>query len=253
MRRYIALLSAALLASACGGSSPAGPSGNGIPLLQTLESPAFVFRLASTDTVDADWQEQFHAWATAQLQVSPTRRITYNKYMSRSHMGDLTGHYSTNAYAETSTYTIHTIWPTDNHETVHLYTSLFGSPVALFNEGIAVAYQTNPARQDFVPKWSSVPVHQRALDFRRAGTLIPLAQLLRTSDFRTFDPNITYPESGSFVRYVIDVYGLDRMKHFFGSGTPTDSADTVRRIFQTTYGRPLESVELEWHAFIEGR
>jgi hypothetical protein len=253
MREYLALLPAALLLGACGGSSPMGPSGTGTPLLQTLESSAFMFHFASTDTVDAGWQEQFHAWAIAQLQVSPTRRITYNKYMNRSHMGDLTGSYSTNAYADPVTYTIHTIWPTDNHETVHLYASLFGSPVALFGEGIAVAHQTNPVQQDFVPKWNRVSVHRRALDFRRAGTLIPLARLLQTSEFRTFDPDVTYPESGSWVRYLIDVHGLDRMKQVFRSSTPTDSADAVRRIFQTTYGRQIESVETDWLSFIENQ
>jgi hypothetical protein len=100
MRSYLALLLAALLAGACGGTSPTSPSGTGTPLLQTLESSAFVFHFASTDTVDAGWQEQFHAWAIAQLQVSPTRRITYNKYMNRSHMGDLIGNYSTNGFAQ---------------------------------------------------------------------------------------------------------------------------------------------------------
>jgi len=210
-----------------------------------------VFHYASFDSVDVDWQEQFHTWAIAQLRVSPPRRIVYNKYMSRSHMGDLTGQYSTNAYADPATYTIHTIWPTDNHETVHLYASLFGSPAALFGEGIAVAHQTNPARGDFVPKWSGVPVHQRALDFHRTAALVPLARLLQTSDFRTIDPNIAYPESGSWVRYLIDVYGLDRMKQFFGSSTPADSGDTVRRAFQTIYGRSIESIELDWLAFIE--
>jgi hypothetical protein len=255
VRRHIAFLAAALVAGACGGSSPSpvGPSGNGVPLQQTVESPAFLFRFASMDTVDVQWQEQFHTWAIAQLQVSPTRRITYNKYMNRSHMGDLIGNYSTNGFAEPATYTIHTIWPIDNHETVHLYASLFGSPVALFSEGIAVAHQTNPARQDFVPKWSGVPIHRRAIDFGRAGTLVPLARLLQTNDFRTFDPNVTYPESGSWVRYLIDTYGLVQMKRLFALSTPSDSAETVRRIFQTIYGRPIESVEPEWLTFIESQ
>jgi hypothetical protein len=253
MRTDIPLLAVAFLAGACGGSPPVGPSGSGVPLVQAIESPAFVFHYASSDSVEADWQEQFHAWAIAQLRVSPPRRIIYNKYMSRSHMGDLTGQYSTNAYADPATYAIHTIWPTDNHETVHLYASLFGSPVALFGEGLAVAHQTNPARQDFVPKWSGVPVHQRAKEFRRTGTLVALARLLQTSDFRTVDPNIAYPESGSWVRYLIDIYGLDRMQQFFGSSAPTDPSDSVRRTFQTIYGRSIETVESEWLAFIDGQ
>ena len=50
-----------------------------------------------------------------------TRRITYNKYFHRAHMGEVSGVSNTNVYADAASFAIHTIWPRDNHEVVHLY------------------------------------------------------------------------------------------------------------------------------------
>jgi hypothetical protein len=44
-------------------------------------------------------------------------------------------------FADPGPFSIHTIWPSDNHEVGHLYASLFGSPAALLSEGLAVAKQ----------------------------------------------------------------------------------------------------------------
>lgn len=51
--------------------------------------------------------------------------------------------------------------------------------------------QTNPIGHDFVPRWNGTPVHDWARQFRQGGRPIPIANLLATSDFRTFDDNVT--------------------------------------------------------------
>jgi hypothetical protein len=139
-----AVLTATILAAACGGS-PTAP--DNLPALAVQEeTAAYTHRAAPGDPIDTAWQQTYHDWAVATLEVSLTRRVLYNKYLSRQHMGAITGKSNTNGYATLESFEIHTISPMDNHEVVHLFTSTFGFPVALFNEGIAVAHQTNPAR-----------------------------------------------------------------------------------------------------------
>jgi hypothetical protein len=249
MRFLTASLALALVG--CGGS-PTSPS-TGLSLGRRIDTPAIVFHFSANDTVDVDWQEAYDTWAVAALQVSVTRQISYNKYLSRSHMGDLTGNYNTNGFANPETFEIHTLWPRDNHEVVHLYSSLFGRPVARWNEGLAVAFQTNPPSGDFVPRWSGTPVHDLARQFRQSGRLIAIADLLATNDFRRFDPNVTYPEAGSFVRFVLDTYGLETLKRLFGLGNASNSPDVVRQQFQTVYGRPIADVEIDWWAMLDTR
>jgi hypothetical protein len=237
-------------AFACG--SPTGPSAAG-RLSETLETLSFVFRFSTGDAVDPSWQQAFSDWVVVALDVRVPQRLVYNKYRNRAQLGDLTGHVGTNGFAEPASFTLHTIWPYDNHEVTHVYVGLFGHPVALFDEGIAVAHQIDPTGGDFTPRWSGIEPHDWAKTFRRDGRLAPLDRMLATADFRLLDANVTYPEAGSFVRFLLDTYGLDRLKQLVGGESMDDTADTVRRQFQAVYDRAIANVERDWWAMIDAR
>ena len=210
------------------------------------ETPHYILRGSSGDTINAMWQEMYHDWATATLGVTPLRKITFNKYTSRSHMQAVVGVGNTNAYADRNAYAIHTIWPTDNHEVVHLFTSTWGDPTALVNEGVAVAFQVDPSR-DLTPRWSGTALHDLTRQFRQQGRLVPLATLAETVSWRNQDPNVAYPESGSFMRWLIDDYGLDRVRALYARAVgPNEPAAGVRASFAAVYGRSLDELEAAW-------
>jgi hypothetical protein len=245
--RVISLGLLAMAAARCG-DSPTGPS----PAAQTLpligESANYILRASAGDSIDSAWQEAYHAWATAALGVTPPRKITYNKYTSRAHMQSIVGVGNTNAYADRNTYAIHTIWPIDNHEVVHLFTSSWGDPVALVNEGMAVAFQVDPTR-DLTPRWSGTPLHDLARQFRQQGRFVPLARLTETASWRTQDSNVAYPESGSFMRWLIDEYGLDRLRALYARAAgPNEAAAGVRASFAAVYEQSLDALEQAWVA-----
>jgi hypothetical protein len=245
VKRLLCALAAFSLAC---GSSPTSPSAT--PLSQSFETSSYVFHFSPGDHVDSAWQEAYHAWAVQALQVSISRRVTYNKYLSRDHMGGLTGTYTTNAYADRAAFAIHTMWPMDNHEIIHLFGSTFGDPVALWSEGMAVAFTINAPGGDFAAKWNGTPVHVRARQLQQAGRLLPIANLLETRGFRQFDSDVTYPQAGSFVRYLLDTYGLGPWKQLYGKGGPNDSASDLRTHFESVYGRTVDAVEVDWLAMI---
>jgi hypothetical protein len=243
-----------VLALATGCSSPGAPGSTftSFGLLTAAETAAFEYRHAANDTIDVAWQEAFHAWATEALGVAVDRRIRYNKYQSRSHMGELIGKSDTNAFADPERFEIHTIWPRDNHEVIHLYSSRWGRTVALWSEGLAVAFQTDPVAGDLEPRWSQVALHERARQFRAQGTLISIAALLTTSGFRSFDPNVTYPESGSFMRHILATCGLEGVRRLFAGGTPTDGASAVTAQFEAACGLSIGDAEAAWHSMLDG-
>jgi hypothetical protein len=249
------LLSAAVLLAAASqaacGDSPTSPDHEPALVVQS-ESAAYTYRAAPADSIDTAWQQTYHEWALAALQVSPTRRVVYNKYLSRQHMGSITGRFNTNGFATNETFEMHTIWPTDNHEVVHLLTSTFGFPPALFNEGIAVAHQTNPSANDLVAKWNGTSLHDHARSFRRSFRLIPLAQIVDSDAFRSRDAEITYPQSGSFMRWLIDTHGLAKVKALFGRVNYPDPAASSRAAFLAVFGMTLEEAEAQWLAFLGG-
>jgi hypothetical protein len=246
--RRICCIVLASLPAACGGSAPTSPSQT---LGERTVTEHFVFRFSSGDSVNTTQQEAYFAWVIGQLGVSPAA-LTYNKYRDRAQMGAITGNGNTNAYAEPALNTIHTIWPFDNHEVVHVYAGSWGSPVALFGEGLAVAHQMNPASNDFVAKWSGTPLHDLARRFRSQGQLPSIASIAETAAFRAKDDGVTYPVAGSFVRFLIDREGIGRMRQLFGSMGPTVPLASVRAAFQGVYGYSLDEAEARWLSFLDG-
>jgi hypothetical protein len=238
----------ALLVAGCGGSSPTSPSAS---LSEQATTEHFVFRYSTGDRVDSAWEEAYHAWAVAQLGVSPAR-IIYNKYRDRAQMAAITGNGNSNGYAEPAASTVHTIWPTDNHEVVHVYSGPWGLPVALFVEGLAVAHQVNPPAGDFVAKWSGTPIHDLARRFRTQNQLVRISTLAVTTSFRALDGNITYPESGSFVRFLIDSDGIAAMRRLYGSMPNNAPLAAVQAAFQGVYGYSLDEAEARWLRFLDG-
>jgi|APFre7841882724_1041349.scaffolds.fasta_scaffold12186_2 hypothetical protein len=241
-----------LQTAACGGSSdtPSSPTRSPLPL--AAESSNFRYYYSPGDTVQIERQEAFHAWAVARLGVTLPQRVDFRKYTSRDDMGSRTGRYNTNAYAEPELFTLHTLWTWDNHETVHIYTALVGRPSDFFNEGIAVAFQTNPLDRDFEPRFNGEQVHDAARRYRQLGQLVlPLSRVVTTSGFRAVsDSVLSYREAGSFVAFLIDRFGLDRVLAFFRASTRDDALSVIESRFQQVFGTALADAESEWLAFV---
>jgi hypothetical protein len=250
-----ALLLVAAGAAACGGS-PTSPSGMGWPPhTRTLATAHFDYHYSEGDTVDADWQEAFHEWATRELGVVFTRRITYYKYMTPMHMLALhNGPGNVNAWADPDRLAVHTIWPTDAHEVIHLYAALIGRATLVFNEGLAVAFQVDPVRGDMTPRWNNRHVHDVAISLRLQGRLPALGSILTVETFRGPGSDVSYPASGSFVRYLLDAHGgMAPMRALLSRSTMNDPPAVTRASFEAAYGRPFEEAEAAWHRFLDAR
>ena len=93
----------------------------------------------------------------------------------------------TNGWADPATFAVHSIWPWDNHEVVHVITALFGRPSDFFNEGIAVAMSVDPQNGRWESMWQSQPSHTWARTFRSHGELPRLSDIVETDAFRRLD------------------------------------------------------------------
>lgn len=254
MKHQASSLGLALLLGAAGSTachdSPTAPSETGSELTQITTSAHYVVHSAPSDTVDTVWQDTFHEWLVPALQLEPSGRLDYHKYRGRAHLAALTGR-TTNGFAEPGTTRFHTIWPTDNHESVHTLVILqVGFPPALFTEGVAVAHSTDPMRGILTPQWNGADLHVLARGYDATGRLPALSSLLRSADFFNFDTNMMYPCAGSFVRYLIDTRGLAPLKAYFAAATFEDAASVTESHFLAAYGRPVDALWEEWRARI---
>lgn len=246
----VALLLAPTLLAACGDSPTAPSASSSLSLI--YETATMRYYHEPGDAIDLERQEAFNTWALARLGVVLPQKVEYRKYMSREAMGRHTGNRNTNGFAEPSLWRFHTIWPFDNHEVVHVYSALLGRPSDFFNEGIAVSFQTDPARGDFTVRFNGQPVHDACRAYLQAGTLpLPLSRYVTTAGFRSIpDSVLSYRMAGSFVLHLTERFGLPAVLRFLQTSNRDETLDAIRARALAVFGASLEEAESGWLAML---
>lgn len=82
---------------------------------------------------------------------------------------------------------------------------------------------------------------------KKAGPLPKIKDLLTTSGYYSADPVAAEICSAAFMRYLADQYGITRTMKWY------EQADdlTILRSLEEIYGKPLDSLEKEWHYCID--
>lgn len=79
------------------------------------------------------------------------------------------------------------------------------------------------------------PVDKWAAGFLQEGKMIPLSRLLDADFFRNSNPVSTYTLAASFVKYLIEHYGMEKFKQMYCNNS-----------FVLAYGNSLPQLEKEW-------
>jgi len=140
------------------------------------------------------------------------------------------------------------------HELTHVLAGRLGDPPAMFNEGLAV-YVSESMGADALKQLGSpglklddaVALHQKQEQF------ISLDELFAFTDIGpdSSRPTISYPEAGSFVKYLISNYSLEKFRQAYKSLNNDDSADALRKnreTFRTIYQKLPAEMEQGWLA-----
>jgi len=236
------------LAIACG-SETTSPE-EALPV--RLESAHGIYLMASGDSVDVEAQEAYYVWLLDRVDIALPEPLRYFKYRNRRHLREVTGE-DTNGFAEIGNFRFHSIWPMDNHESVHaLVSSALNLAPAFFNEGIAVAHQTLPHLDVLEPVWNGEPLDVIARRANTEGTLPPLDALLENRDFFEHGTDFIYPIAGSFVHYLIRLHGYAPLKQLFLDSSFGQSRGELRTAFQRAYGIELDLAWSNWLEFLDG-
>jgi hypothetical protein len=250
-RTYLAaLLSLVFASTACGGG-PVSPGDIRDQLTEQIETQSVIFRFSAGDSVDTGWQQSYHDWVTGLLGVQMPTKLKYYKYTGRAQMKSVTGT-EANGFAEPEVYAVHTIFPRDGHESTHVCSALVGRPSDFFNEGLAVALNTEPGAGVFTSQWNGTHVYAHTQLLIRTRQLRPLGPMLATDAFRAVDEWTAYGEAGSFVLYLIEQHGIGAMLSFFGMSSRGDSRASIESNLRAVWGEDLATLEADWLAFIDG-
>jgi hypothetical protein len=155
--------------------------------------------------------------------------------------------------------TVYDVWPlihcTVAHELTHVVIEqqIARDLPSFLNEGLATYVQFSVARSAYELEGETPP---------RRRTQIPLRTLVRGTVFWDREQAVEmgghgrahYDHAAAFVQYLIERYGLDRMKQLcqeWAQATrpvffPEDESPSFVRIFEKVYGLPLNEVEDRW-------
>jgi len=237
---------------ACDPSSPTAPQR--VALTETVETQDITFHFAPGDSVNAEWQQAFHEWATATLGVTLPRKIQYYKYPTVRDLRAATGA-SSRSFARPESLSIYTPDPQHGHEAIHLYSYQIGEPTDYFIEGLAVGLSLDPYTGDgpFYPNIDGDNAHSVSRSLLLSGRLSPIESIVERSAFREKLDLEVYPQAGSFVNFLYVSYGIDGLKVLTASLRRTASKQTVKEVFSMTYGMELAEAEARWHTFLLSR
>jgi len=114
-----------------------------------------------------------------------------------------------------------------------------GGPDGVLVEGLAVWASDGHYRQE--------PIDLRAAATVASEDYIPLADL-RAGPFYDFQHEISYIEAASFVKYLVENYGLDKLKELYGraNGEAAHDEALVRKLCGQSYAE----LETAWLAYL---
>jgi tetratricopeptide (TPR) repeat protein len=143
---------------------------------------------------------------------------------------------------------MHVLWPNYGHhwighELAHVFTEPFGAgPLDLsMQNGVGV----NMGMVEEIATAADWPVrdltpHEAAAAMQRLEMAPRIRDIVGASGFWTRSSRRAYTVVGSFIRYLIDEYGIETFKRAYGRGA-----------FQRAYGTRVDELVAEWRAFLD--
>ena len=89
--------------------------------------------------------------------------------------------------------------------------------------------------------------HWYSKKLKQRNELVPLEKLQLSKDYKSCPPDIVFYQASSFIRYLIDAYGLGKFKRFYNEVTDL----TFEKALSSIYGKGLAKLESEWLAFLD--
>jgi hypothetical protein len=116
-----------------------------------------------------------------------------------------------------------------------------GGPDGVLVEGLAVWASSGHYRREPIDAWAAVVA--------ASDEYLPLADL-RAGPFYEYQHETSYLEGASFVKFLVERYGLDSFKELYGQATGEKEYDEA--LVQRLYGKGYDVLESEWLDYLAG-
>jgi len=131
----------------------------------------------------------------------------------------------------------HSINANDNHEIVHFMTDPIGRPPRALAEGTVFWLHDDI---------DGMTVDEAMKRLIKANAFPPLRNLLDYNLFMSLEPQISMPCAASFVGFLVDQFGTQKLMDYFAAINGMQSYDAVALATNKVYGIPLDELETAW-------
>jgi hypothetical protein len=136
---------------------------------------------------------------------------------------------------------VHSIYPVDNHEIVHIITKPYGVLPFALTEGSAFYLMED---------YGGRPVLQVAQQAQIDGHLPDLAVMVEQGSMVRINPDFVAPAAASFVGYLLEMYGPDKFLELHRTANAASSPAEFDKGFTEAYGFSAKQADEEWKALL---
>lgn len=127
------------------------------------------------------------------------------------------------------------------HEDTHLLSLPWGVSIFLFSEGLA----------EFMDeRWYGKDIDIWARKYLKENKLYSLKFLLENKNWNKVNDMITYPQVGSFVRFLINTYGIEKFKKIYKRTSRQKILKENVKIVEIIYSKSTEYLEKNWRKYL---
>lgn len=198
-------------------------------------------------------QEQSHRKILRILELKNKKTIKYYFYPSRKIKEKLMGDdgYGNAIWLEISKkkevseskrFEIHVIYNNKckligEHEDTHLLSLPWGVAIFLFCEGLA----------EFISeKWHDRDTDSWAREYLEKDKLYSVDFLISNKNWDKVDDMIAYPQAGSFVRYLVNTYEMEKFRVVYKKLSRNKKVQENIDIIEKSYSKSIKGLEEDW-------
>jgi len=187
--------------------------------------------------------DEFYKETSSYLDLSLDRKIDYYKCESAKEVGKVFGMPPAVGRGSMLHYAIAATSWRSFHEVVHVLLGQISrkKPTSLILEGAACYFGgTSLATREAQLSWTKTLVENKEH--------LPISSISRERGFWSAeDMNDPYAESGSFVWFLVDTYGIDKFKELYRY---RDATEDLEAEMERVYGRGIAQLEDEWREWL---
>lgn len=168
-------------------------------------------------------------------------RISYLFYPSEEKILKVTGMKKYRQVTNWKKKELHTLESNENHDLVHLILYDLGAPPVGLAKGVVFYFRE---------EYNGWDLHNAAKQDLVAKRLPALYKTIPYKVFKNSAVSVTVPSWGSFVKYMIEKYGIKKMVRLYRAVDEINDFEPFNVHFKDIYGEEFPKIDQEWRLFL---